>query len=1016
MTERAEDRLFEEYRRTRDPAVLGRVYDLVSHELLHVALHLTGRPNEAEDLLQATFLVALERADDFDGERRLMPWLLGILTRQARALRTRAARRPDPDRLDFSEPTRPNELAEAREFGDTVDELLLRVPAPFRPVLVLRLRHGLSAAEIAHALGKPPGTVRSQLQRGLEQMRRLLPAGFAGAALFAGASPSRGLAAVREVVLQHAAASVPPLLVATPIVGALMWKKTLLAAAGCLALVSLYVLQTTDLGEPAAASLAPTPVAADLLAPPAEPAPAGRLERVPAEPETRSAAEIREEEPSPAAPAEAQAREPVGRLVVNARWEGSREPVEGERVLVQLFGGRSDFTPELALWTDAEGAAHFEDVPAGNCSVLLLRGRQDSVRIEPGETTELTLRVKRGMEVWGQVSDEYGLPVPHAEIWLSQEWRWDRGHLLAHADEDGFYELSSVGPHHYLGARACGRRGSPVQQVTGAIGDRVRVDLALELPGSSLEGRVLDSAGRPIAGAEVLVGDDRWNGNQRRADGFAMPDQAQPTRAVTDADGRFEVCDAPRGEIPVRARASGYAPGEERVLVQRAEERGLVLTLTAEARVAGTVRDADGRAVPFAEIQRSGEGGHFLFVRTPSDRFGNFELGGLPAGPVHLAAVHPDHGRTEVELQLEAGAVTPWDPELVPDARIAGIVVDTQGRPLLDWRIAAFESDDRTVWHHAETRAPDGRFAVDGVADVPHYLTVHAPKSAGEFPRAVVHDVRPGDAPLVLEIASAKEATGTIEGVVLDAGGRPVEGASLTVWHQQERLWRAFPIEAKSGRLHVERIPPGPCYLEIKSTEHPWLDLGTRLVEAGATLDLGTLTLESSHRVRGTLAGVDDLSSVDVFLFDDSGEAAVVEVEEDRFVSGPVGPGDYTLQVHGDFVVSQRIPLQVPRRGDWERDLRLVRCGLRRVVLDTPEGVPLPPWFWLSADDASGRSVWARTVHQRNGQLVARVSAPPGTYRIHGESETGLRLSAELAITGFEGADPALRVSLVREE
>jgi DNA-directed RNA polymerase specialized sigma24 family protein len=33
--------------------------------------------------VQATFLAAIERAGSFDARRRLMPWLLGILARQA---------------------------------------------------------------------------------------------------------------------------------------------------------------------------------------------------------------------------------------------------------------------------------------------------------------------------------------------------------------------------------------------------------------------------------------------------------------------------------------------------------------------------------------------------------------------------------------------------------------------------------------------------------------------------------------------------------------------------------------------------------------------------------------------------------------------------------------------------------------------------------------------------------------------------------------------------------------------
>ena len=58
-----------------------------------------------------------------------------------------------------------------------------------RQVLVLHLRHGLRPAEIAHALEREPSTVRTQLARGLERLRRALPASVAGALVTLATSP-----------------------------------------------------------------------------------------------------------------------------------------------------------------------------------------------------------------------------------------------------------------------------------------------------------------------------------------------------------------------------------------------------------------------------------------------------------------------------------------------------------------------------------------------------------------------------------------------------------------------------------------------------------------------------------------------------------------------------------------------------------------------------------------------------------------------------------------------------------
>ena len=72
-------RLFERWRSAGDAAALASVFDAVAPELHDVARHLDRRAGEAEDLVQTTFLIALERAETFDASRPLVPWLLGIL-------------------------------------------------------------------------------------------------------------------------------------------------------------------------------------------------------------------------------------------------------------------------------------------------------------------------------------------------------------------------------------------------------------------------------------------------------------------------------------------------------------------------------------------------------------------------------------------------------------------------------------------------------------------------------------------------------------------------------------------------------------------------------------------------------------------------------------------------------------------------------------------------------------------------------------------------------------------------
>lgn len=160
----------------------------------------TRHPADAEDLVQATFLAAIESARSYDGERPVFSWLTGILANKARMRSRERARQLDPGRLPARDERPTDEAAADRELDAEVDRALNRLEDPYRETLVLHLRYGLKPAEIADALGRSATIVRTHLHRGRAMLRRLLPAGLlAGAFTFI--APTRGLDAVRHAVL-----------------------------------------------------------------------------------------------------------------------------------------------------------------------------------------------------------------------------------------------------------------------------------------------------------------------------------------------------------------------------------------------------------------------------------------------------------------------------------------------------------------------------------------------------------------------------------------------------------------------------------------------------------------------------------------------------------------------------------------------------------------------------------------------------------------------------------------------
>ena len=201
------DRDFATFCRTADPDALGRVFDSTAGQLLRIALWLCGNRADAEDAVQRAFLVAIEQRASFRRGHAAMPWLLGLLTNQVHKLRRERARRGVPVAVPSGEPD-PAAYAAGAELEQAIAGVVQSLGASYHDVLYLHLREGLAAHEIAQRLGRPAGTVRTQIVRGVQELRRRLPTGFAGGlapAWFAG-EPIHIATSVRDTVLAAAKA------------------------------------------------------------------------------------------------------------------------------------------------------------------------------------------------------------------------------------------------------------------------------------------------------------------------------------------------------------------------------------------------------------------------------------------------------------------------------------------------------------------------------------------------------------------------------------------------------------------------------------------------------------------------------------------------------------------------------------------------------------------------------------------------------------------------------------------
>ena len=136
-----------------------------------------GDVHLADDLAQETFLKAWQRLRTFRGDARFSTWLFGIAYNE---FRMASRRRKDLALEDMGEtPLEPEEASAARDSGLRMDlaEALNYLNASERAAVILCCQNGLSHEEAALVLDCPLGTVKTNIQRGKEKLRkRLTPA------------------------------------------------------------------------------------------------------------------------------------------------------------------------------------------------------------------------------------------------------------------------------------------------------------------------------------------------------------------------------------------------------------------------------------------------------------------------------------------------------------------------------------------------------------------------------------------------------------------------------------------------------------------------------------------------------------------------------------------------------------------------------------------------------------------------------------------------------------------------
>jgi RNA polymerase sigma-70 factor (ECF subfamily) len=170
--------------REGDAKAFSELVRRYENKIFRLAMHITQNREDAEDVLQETFLKAYEHLDQFQGNSKFYTWIVRIAVNQA--LMKLRKRKTDKtvsidETIDTGEDTVAREIAawdenpEERYTREEMNEILSSaveaLAPPYRAVFVLRDVEEFSTEETAEALNLSIPAVKSRLLRARLQLR-----------------------------------------------------------------------------------------------------------------------------------------------------------------------------------------------------------------------------------------------------------------------------------------------------------------------------------------------------------------------------------------------------------------------------------------------------------------------------------------------------------------------------------------------------------------------------------------------------------------------------------------------------------------------------------------------------------------------------------------------------------------------------------------------------------------------------------------------------------------------------
>lgn len=510
----------------------------------------------------------------------------------------------------------------------------------------------------------------------------------------------------------------------------------------------------------------------------------------------------------------------TGRL--RGRVVGGESGQALRRAIVRLQG--QEFREGRVASTDEEGRWEIKDLPAGRYTLSASKGgyvqlqygqrrpfeQGRPIELADGQTLEnVNFNLPRGSVIAGRIVDEFGEPIADAMVsamryrYVSGRRRMVPAGRFAQTDDLGHFRIYGLAPgDYYVSAtlRPVGMMGIESGDSTTSYAptyypgtgspqqaDRISVGLGAEMSGITfsllpvktvkVSGTAVDSSGRPMAGAFVMLRED-----MRSGEGSVMMMFGGGGNRVRD-DGTFVLPNVAPGDYVLEARPMGMGPrgrgGDEpeaaftSVSVGGEDVTGVTLIGTKGTSIRGQVvvqPAAAASGVKPSEISINAVAKNadapMVFMggemRERIDDDWTFELRAVqspvllrtfrtPAGYSLKAVLVNNQDVTDTGIAFKTGEpVTGVQVVLsATSSSVSGGVTDDSGRPLADYAVVIF-AEDREQWgfqsRHIRLARPDQQGAYQ-VKDLPpaRYLAVavEAVENGEESDPALLERLRP---------------------------------------------------------------------------------------------------------------------------------------------------------------------------------------------------------------------------------------------------------------------------------